>query len=360
MATHEIAATTPDWKAGVPWLGEWEGCTLLKEKTKSYDVKIVSDGVVCKNIPKMYVRQIANSKHSRPKRERKKAKSFLEQAVDPREKIEEGKKVKKEKVMDDIIQKMKLIIAELREWKGSTLEDLKRKAAADNIFLAEKVNNKASPLIRAAMIRGTKQGIFTQGRTQNSWKIAGTFVYVPPPPKVYPKRTLRISIQAPNYKIARWNHRGSNRKFKIGGTCQMGKVFEMYNKLDGCFGNTFKICGQQIKPEDTPNSLELEDEDEIDVSNEKPIVRTLTIRVIFEQDQTEMYFKANEKTKMSKIFKAYSDRKSLDPEKLHFFVPAKRKNKKQKKQAAKEITSDDTCQGLEMCDHDWISCVLSK
>ena len=25
MATHEIAATTPDWKAGVPWLGEWEG-----------------------------------------------------------------------------------------------------------------------------------------------------------------------------------------------------------------------------------------------------------------------------------------------------------------------------------------------
>ena len=47
----------------------------------------------------------------------------------------------------------------------------------------------------------------------------------------------------------------------------MGKVFEMYNKLDGCFGNTFKICGYQIKPEDTPNSLELEDEDEIDVSH---------------------------------------------------------------------------------------------
>ena len=85
------------------------------------------------------------------------------------------------------------------------------------------------------------------------------------------------------------------------------------------------------------------------------VIRTLTIRVIFEQDQTEMYFKANEKTKMSKIFKAYSDRKSLDPEKLHFFVPAKRKNKKQKKQAAKEITFVDTPQGLEMCDYDWIS-----
>lgn len=58
-ATHEIAATPPDWPVGVKWPvdGVWEACSMLREDELTCDVVIESDGVICKNVQVMYVRR---------------------------------------------------------------------------------------------------------------------------------------------------------------------------------------------------------------------------------------------------------------------------------------------------------------
>jgi hypothetical protein len=58
ISTHEVAATPPDWIIGQKWEGEYEGCTIVNESEKTYDVKITSDGDLCQGILKMYVRPL--------------------------------------------------------------------------------------------------------------------------------------------------------------------------------------------------------------------------------------------------------------------------------------------------------------
>jgi len=55
-ATHEIAATTVGWTG--PWNGEYEDCIILFEHDETYDVRIASDGDICKNVLKMYIRPL--------------------------------------------------------------------------------------------------------------------------------------------------------------------------------------------------------------------------------------------------------------------------------------------------------------
>jgi hypothetical protein len=55
--THEIAATTPDWPAGVEWPGVWEACSILREGELTCDIEIECDGMICKNVEKIYVRK---------------------------------------------------------------------------------------------------------------------------------------------------------------------------------------------------------------------------------------------------------------------------------------------------------------
>ena len=54
---YEVAATPPGFAIGTKWNGEYEACTILREHGHTYDIKIVSDGAVCSNVAKMYVRK---------------------------------------------------------------------------------------------------------------------------------------------------------------------------------------------------------------------------------------------------------------------------------------------------------------
>ena len=56
-ATHEIAMTPPDWEIGKKWFGVYEKCIVLNETDTTYDVEILSDGAVCQDILKLYVRR---------------------------------------------------------------------------------------------------------------------------------------------------------------------------------------------------------------------------------------------------------------------------------------------------------------
>lgn len=54
--------------------------------------------------------------------------------------------------------------------------------------------------------------------------------------------------------------------FKIKTTTKMEKVFKAFANMKGGLRSTFRFLldGERINPEDTPKSLELEDQDQID------------------------------------------------------------------------------------------------
>ena len=54
--TYEIAKTPRDWIMGNEWQGAYETCSIIKEDRDTYDVCITSDGAICKDVMKMYVR----------------------------------------------------------------------------------------------------------------------------------------------------------------------------------------------------------------------------------------------------------------------------------------------------------------
>ena len=59
-STHEVAKTPPDHVQGASWLGEYEKCIIVGETQTTYDVKITSDGVLCQNVLKIYVRPLVH------------------------------------------------------------------------------------------------------------------------------------------------------------------------------------------------------------------------------------------------------------------------------------------------------------
>jgi hypothetical protein len=73
-ATHEIAKTPPNWEVGKMWLGVYEKCTVLNETESTYDVQIVSDGGICKDVLKLYVRRIEENLKQSSKKNSKKRK----------------------------------------------------------------------------------------------------------------------------------------------------------------------------------------------------------------------------------------------------------------------------------------------
>ena len=59
--THEIADCLPTVKS-IPTATHWEPCWVIGTNSESYDVEIVCDNTICRNVPKRFVRQIKISK----------------------------------------------------------------------------------------------------------------------------------------------------------------------------------------------------------------------------------------------------------------------------------------------------------
>ena len=56
-ATHEIADCTSD-EIVAPASAKWEPCVIIRQTRDVYDVKIISDGAVCVDVPKRFVRPL--------------------------------------------------------------------------------------------------------------------------------------------------------------------------------------------------------------------------------------------------------------------------------------------------------------
>lgn len=74
---------------------------------------------------------------------------------------------------------------------------------------------------------------------------------------------------------------------------------------------------------------------------------TITIRVK-DQAGDETFFKVKKTTKMSKIFKAYAERKGVNESALRFLLDGER------------INADETPKILELEDQDQIDCLLQQ
>jgi hypothetical protein len=78
VSTHEIACTPPEWTIGVPWNGVYEKCVVVREDSTTFDVKISSDGAVCRKVLKMYVRPLGVVKKGESEPVQKKRKTTVE------------------------------------------------------------------------------------------------------------------------------------------------------------------------------------------------------------------------------------------------------------------------------------------
>ena len=59
--THEVANCSPKLKV-TPASAEWEPCVVLRTNESTYDVQIICDVDVCKDVPKRFVRELRVSK----------------------------------------------------------------------------------------------------------------------------------------------------------------------------------------------------------------------------------------------------------------------------------------------------------
>ena len=109
------------------------------------------------------------------------------------------------------------------------------------------------------------------------------------------------------------------------------------------------LDGERINLDDTPKTLELEDQDQIDVQIDQvggeDDDNTLTLSV---KDQTgaEMQFKVKKETKLSRIMEAYANSKGVEVGSLRFTIDGER------------IQKDHTPKMLEMEDGDQIDVSL--
>ena len=166
--------------------------------------------------------------------------------------------------------------------------------------------------------------------------------------------TLRVKDQA-----------GEELFFKVKPTTRMQKVFESYAQRRGVSLDAlrFMVDGEKIHENDSPKTLELEDNDQIDVmletvggtlkewdqsapsNTDSEQVLTLKVR---EQTGEEMVFKVKKHTSMKKIMAAFADKKGVSLNHLTFMFDGNR------------ITEEDTPKMLEMEDGDQLEVVLHQ
>eukprot|EP00947_MAST-08B_sp_MAST-8B-sp1_P001632 g1632.t1 len=163
---------------------------------------------------------------------------------------------------------------------------------------------------------------------------------------------------------------GEETFFKVKKTTKMSKIFGAYANRQGVQLNSLKFMldGERVNPEDTPKTLELEDQDQIDAFLEqvggadaaaadgasadnkagvKDEASTITIRVKASTGE-ETFFKVKNTTKMGKIMKAYATRLGVEQKSLRFLLDGDR------------IQEDDTPDGLDLEDQDQLDVVLEQ
>jgi hypothetical protein len=81
---------------GTSWLGEYEKCIIVGDTKTTYDVKITSDGVVCQNVLKMYVRPLVHpslgTTNGGSKKKKKKSSSSSSKETSKKKKKKKKKK----------------------------------------------------------------------------------------------------------------------------------------------------------------------------------------------------------------------------------------------------------------------------
>ena len=75
IATHEVA-NCDSTEVVATRNHQWEPCIILRTTKSGFDVKIVSDLQVCKNVPKRFVRSLATIPKTTPTSKRKRKGSY--------------------------------------------------------------------------------------------------------------------------------------------------------------------------------------------------------------------------------------------------------------------------------------------
>ena len=78
VATHEVADCDPTVVVGTS-VDKWEACVILRTRRADHDVQIVSDGQVCKNVPKRFVRPLP-TKTPQPKKRKRAVSGWTDKA----------------------------------------------------------------------------------------------------------------------------------------------------------------------------------------------------------------------------------------------------------------------------------------
>eukprot|EP00573_Skeletonema_grethae_P011470 CAMPEP_0201710392 /NCGR_PEP_ID=MMETSP0578-20130828/58607_1 /ASSEMBLY_ACC=CAM_ASM_000663 /TAXON_ID=267565 /ORGANISM="Skeletonema grethea, Strain CCMP 1804" /LENGTH=184 /DNA_ID=CAMNT_0048199423 /DNA_START=67 /DNA_END=621 /DNA_ORIENTATION=+ len=155
---------------------------------------------------------------------------------------------------------------------------------------------------------------------------------------------------------------GEETMFKVKKSTKMAKVFNAYAGKKGIDVNSmrFMLDGEAVEFDSTPESLDLEDNDQIDCflqqvggasddegGDAKAEDAPITIRVK-DQGGEETMFKIKKSTKMKKVFEAYASRKGVDVGALRFLLDGER------------ISETASPKMLELEDEDQIDCVLQQ
>ena len=117
----------------------------------------------------------------------------------------------------------------------------------------------------------------------------------------------------------------------------MSKLFKAYSRGKGIDKSSlhFLIDGERIQETDTPLSLELEEDDQIDA------VRIIELNVRDDSGEVTI-FKVRSSVQMSKVFEVYASRKGVDESSLQFSLNGV------------NIQGSDTPLSLQLTDNDQI------
>lgn len=149
---------------------------------------------------------------------------------------------------------------------------------------------------------------------------------------------------------------GEEMFFKVKSTTKMQKIFDSYAQRRGVSVDTvtFLLDGQKINANETPKTLELEDDDQIDavlaqVGGGDTEIAELPITIkVRDQSGEEMFFKVKKGTAMKKIMQTFAERKGVSVESLRFSIDGER------------VNEGDTPKMLEMEDGDQIDVLLTQ
>ena len=109
--------------------------------------------------------------------------------------------------------------------------------------------------------------------------------------------------------------------YKMNRSSPMSKVFKAYARRKGVEESSlrFLLDGENIQATDTPLSLNLEEDDQIDVMR----MGNIMFRVKDEKIGEETMFKVRSSVQMSEVFKVYASRKGVDVSSFRFLFEGK-------------------------------------